>query len=190
MITGLIWRVTWSGAGLLVFWWLGYVLGDQLHRNGWLHALYWAGIAGTLMVLLALGYSIKKRYKAFPGRMVFWLQAHVVLTVLGNLLICIHVGGRTHALVPWMTFIVFLIVMISGQIGYFLHFYIKQKLAATKRALLEQGNSREEAEEELAWVIAGENLLSGWRRVHFPLNITLALALTLHIVSAVYYRGW
>lgn len=190
LITGLIWRTIWSGVGFLILWWSGYLLGAQLYRNHWLDALYWIGIVGTVMVILSMGYSIKKRFRSFPGRLAFWLKMHVSLTVLGNFLICLHIGGRTHAFVPWLTFAVFMVVMISGQVGYFFHFYLKQKLAAKRRLLLEAGKSVEEADEYLAWAISGENLLSGWRRVHFPLNITLTLALTLHIISAAYYRGW
>ncbi|MTV49095.1 hypothetical protein GJ688_08895 [Heliobacillus mobilis] len=187
---GLLWRIAWAGIGVLMIWYFGYILGIQWYEEHRLDSLYWSGIMGTLSVILSLGYSVKKRFKTFPGRLITWLKIHVFFTIIGNFLICFHVGGRTHAIVPWAAFVLFFIVMISGQIGYFLHFYVKKKLTVEKKTLMEKGKSRDEAEEDLIWMVAGERMLSQWRQIHFPLNAALGLLIALHVLSAVYYRGW
>ncbi|MCW2278626.1 hypothetical protein [Heliophilum fasciatum] len=185
----LIGRTLGLAAGFLLVWVVAYRLGGWMVHNRYDDLLYFSGWLGTVMVLASLGYSVKKLWKPLPGKLGTWLDLHMVLSMAGNFFVCLHVGGRSFALVPWLTFVFFLVVMLSGLVGYYLHFYSKRKIAQERKELKEEGLAPAEQEEALAWLITGEQILAGWRKVHIPLNITLGLLLLLHIVSALYYRG-
>ena len=98
------------------------------HRNqGYLNAEegvgYWLGIAGTAMMLLLVGYPLRKRFKVFSrlGKVSGWFRAHMVLGILGPALIVLHSNFKLGSMNSRLALLTMSIVVASGIIGRYLY---------------------------------------------------------------------
>ena len=174
------------GAGL---WWYGadYYLTpvasrpdhpqhDILNATGSLgHPLGWAGIA---MLLLLLGYSIRKRVSWLQplGALGHWLSAHVFLGLMGPLLITFHCGFKVEGLVS-ISYWSMIITMLSGVFGRYIYVQIpssviggRQSLATLTREAddLTQGLRQllgARADDLLADEVSWRRDVSGWQAI-------------------------
>lgn len=102
---------------------------------------HWIGIVGTALVVLSLGYSIKKRTRLIQaGKTKVWLDAHAYLGLIGPALIELHSGpsfdgvGGAARMMMWL-------VVLSGIAGKFLYNLIPRAMlegVETSTALLDE----------------------------------------------------
>jgi hypothetical protein len=80
------------------------------------------GILGTLMVLLLLIYSLRKRARLMRnwGELRIWLRYHIFLGVAGPILITLHTSFKFHGLVS-VSYWSMAAVALSGVIGRYLY---------------------------------------------------------------------
>ncbi len=90
-------------------------LDGLLHLIGLAWIGRYAGIPGTLLILLALGYSLRKRKVITWGTPRRWLRNHEWLTWIGALLIMVHGGIHLHAALPWFALGAMLVVVASAM---------------------------------------------------------------------------
>ncbi len=101
---------------------------------------YWLGIVGSVMMLLTLLYSLRKRLKSMRdwGQARTWYTIHMILGIIGPVLIVFHsnysLGASTNETVAMISMIV---VVISGIVGRYLHDKIRYGLYKNE-AKLEQ----------------------------------------------------
>ncbi|MGE5722787.1 MAG: hypothetical protein ACM3YM_10025, partial [Sphingomonadales bacterium] len=114
-----------------------------LHRNdSWIdpeHGLgYGLGIAGGSMMLLLLGYPLRKRARArsrAPGSVGFWFRFHMLLGLLGPLAILYHSRFSWGALNSAVALGAMIIVAASGLIGRFLYSHVHRGYSGRKLEL-------------------------------------------------------
>jgi hypothetical protein len=84
---------------------------------------YWLGICGSLMMLLLLMYSVRKRKKSMRsiGSIPTWFRIHMLLGVAGPVLIMFHSNFRLGALNSNVALFAMLTVAGSGVIGRYIY---------------------------------------------------------------------
>jgi hypothetical protein len=125
---------------------------------------YWLGIYGSLMMLLLLIYSFRKRNKAAKaiGSIRFWFRTHMMLGVIGPLLVLFHSNFRLGALNSNVALFAMLTVAISGAIGKYIygkiHMGLYGRKALAKEILAEAEELKQYLGEEMqaAVYVSGE----------------------------------
>ena len=94
------------------------------------------GVAGTGMMLLMLGYSVRKRVPLLrnAGPLRHWLDAHIFLGVFGPLLVVLHSSFKVQGLVA-LSFWSMVLVALSGALGRYLYLQIPRTRAGEEMAL-------------------------------------------------------
>lgn len=110
---------------------------------------YALGIAGLAMMVLLLGYSIRKRMRALrqAGAMRSWFEAHLILGLIGPTLILYHANFGLGSANATLSLICVLAVSGSGVGGRFLYGRMHRGLAGERRSV---GDLRKKARAELA----------------------------------------
>ncbi len=153
------------------------------------HRLF-TGIAGTLIIILSFGYTMRKRKKFTMGSAKNWLQAHEWLSIFGTFLILVHTGTHFKALVPVTTLIFMVIAFVSGLVGRYVYNNVRADLKIKQKGFKEAGLSADEIEQKLwAFTVASE-ALAKWRTVHMPIISFLGIMVLYHSISALYYAGF
>ena len=103
----------------------GWLTRDRLGINPGEGIGYWLGIAGASMMVILLGYPLRKRGGAIiPGSVGAWFKIHMTLGVLGPLLVLFHAGFSWRALNSGVALWAMILVVISGLIGRYLHVHL------------------------------------------------------------------
>lgn len=148
----------------------------------------YAGIPGTLLILLALGYSLRKRKVITWGAPRRWLRNHEWLTWVGALLILVHGGIHLHAALPWYALGAMLIVVASGLIGKFLLARARQRLEVRRKTI--NGDDSSPSSANLFWDEVAVDAMRKWRIVHLPIALGFAVLALGHILSILMFWGW
>gem|GEM_PF-3046709 len=173
-----------------------YVAGDRLPKTAYIYM----GIVGTVIVIISLGYVLRKRYLKKLSRMKTWLDLHVLTGSLGSFLIFVHSEFHFRALLPSLTLIFMQLVVISGVIGRYLISHLSKRISqekalaakASKTAAGEAagaGKSAREEEDDLMVMVFSVSLMKHWKLVHMQLTAVLTVLVVLHVISELYYRG-
>ncbi len=87
------------------------------------------GIVGTLMMILLLFYSLRKRTKLFgkAGAIGRWLDIHIFFGTIGPLLIVLHSTFKLNGIVS-VSFWSMILVSLSGFIGRYLYVQIPRTI--------------------------------------------------------------
>jgi hypothetical protein len=140
---------------------------DRAHHEG-----YWdykaggrvghkLGVAGSAMMLLMLGYSVRKRVPALrrTGPLRRWLDVHIYLGVFGPLLVVLHSSFKVQGLVA-LSFWSMVVVATSGVLGRFLYQQIPRTRAGEELALADVEQQDREVTETLRreFGLSGEQL--------------------------------
>lgn len=106
---------------------------------------YNLGLAGGLMLLTLLMYSLRKHLKFMQGlgKLKYWFRLHMILGVLGPIFILFHTTFRLGSLNASIAFYCMVLVASSGLIGKFAYTRIHRGLYGSR-------NTLKEAREELA----------------------------------------
>lgn len=100
---------------------------------------YFLGIIGGILVLILLGYPLRKRYRflRFIGSVKNWFQVHMMLGVLSTLTVLYHCNFAFGSLNSSLALVSMLLVAGSGVIGRFLYAKIHHGLFGRKKQLKE-----------------------------------------------------
>ena len=102
--------------------------GHQLWKPGGLYG-HGLGIIGSLMIILLLTYSARKRLRIFKrfGKLSIWLNYHIFLGIAGPVLITLHTTFKFSGLVA-ISYWSMMAVMISGFVGRYIYVKIPRKI--------------------------------------------------------------
>jgi predicted membrane channel-forming protein YqfA (hemolysin III family) len=76
------------------------------------------GIAGSALILLLAFFGIRKRwYRSRFGTLEQWLQSHIYLGLLVLVILFFHTGGRFTDKIAVATFVLAIVVVVSGIAG-------------------------------------------------------------------------
>jgi hypothetical protein len=142
-----VYVVGFAVVGLLFVNGAGYYRTPLLERAH--HEGYWTwkaggslghklGVGGSSMMVLMLGYSLRKRVAALRrlGALSRWLDVHIFLGVFGPLLVVLHSGFKVQGLVA-LSFWSMIVVASSGVLGRYLYLQIPRTRAGEALALAE-----------------------------------------------------
>ncbi|MEW6364070.1 MAG: hypothetical protein AB1714_05470 [Acidobacteriota bacterium] len=128
----------------LVMWRIGYAYRFWSYRPLWVFVQtthIWAGVLGTICILLSMSYSLGRRKWLPWGSARFWLSLHTVLGLAGPVLIEIHGYGKSYG-IAGLAGILMWIVSLSGFVG----LYLRRGL---KRTVEERQERRRQLESEI-----------------------------------------
>lgn len=148
------------------------------------------GIPGTLLILLSLFYSMRKRKLVTFGKPKTLLMLHETLAWLGALMILVHAGIHVYAIVPWLALVAMLVNVLSGMTGKFLLDRSRRFVAEKKAAYANQGLPEDEVEKRLFWDATTFDLMKKWRAVHLPITLAFAVLGFTHIFSIFLFWQW
>ena len=149
------------------------------------------GIPGVLLIVVSLAYSARKRKLISWGRPAKLLRQHERLAWAGSLLILVHAGIHFNAWLGWLAVGAMAINIGSGLTGKFLLQHARRRLLATKTALIAEGSSPDELEEQTYWDTITLNVIQQWRVIHFPIALAFAVLALAHMVSIfLCWRWW
>ncbi len=148
------------------------------------------GIPGTLLILLSLFYSMRKRKLVSFGKPKTLLMLHETMAWLGALMILVHAGIHVYAILPWLALIAMLVNVLSGMTGKFLLDRSRRFVAEKKAAYATQGMPEDEIEKRLFWDATTFDLMKKWRAVHLPITLAFAVLGVTHILSIFLFWQW
>lgn len=172
----------------LVF--LTVLIDAVLHVFGLVWIGRYAGIPGSLMILVSLGYSLRKHKLIERGRPPVWLRAHVALAWTGSLLVLVHAGIHFNSVLPWLALCVMLVNVGSGLVGKFLLARSNKHLVAKRAQLAGEGLAAEEVESRVYWDEIALGVMRQWCTVHYPIAFAFGVLALGHIASILLFWGW
>ena len=87
----------------------------------------WAGILGTLAIVLSMTFYLRRKNWIRFGSNRFWMKTHVILGLAGPVLIEIHGYGKNYGIAGWSALLMWM-VALSGFIGLYLRGYLSDDL--------------------------------------------------------------
>lgn len=136
---------------------------------------------GTLLGIVSLLYSLRKKHVIKIGSLRWWLGFHVLVGALSLLLVLGHGQYRYQALLPGLLIFLAIAIGITGFFGW--HLYL-----TTFKTLLGEIKSMEE-EEEYFMARMASSAFRFWRFVHVLASFA-AMCLTIsHGLSLIIFRG-
>jgi hypothetical protein len=129
----------WLTLLFLITWRVCYAYHFFRIRPVWLFleaATLWAGILGTLAIVLSMAFSLKRKHWLRFGSARFWMKTHVVLGLVGPVLIEIHGYGKNYGLAGWSALLMWA-VALSGFVGLYLRGYLNEDLKFRRERILE-----------------------------------------------------
>jgi hypothetical protein len=122
---------------------------------------YLLGLGGSLMMLLVLGFSWRKRVPTGRGSVAAWYNAHVLLGLFGALAVVVHARFAWGSINSSFALAATLLVVLSGLIA-------RYALGPARRS----GHR---------W---GRGVVEAWHYLHVPLYMVLVVAVILHVYMA------
>lgn len=123
------WR--WTGlalAGSTLALFLLQTRAEPFRHGGSSWGLGW-GIAALALLLLLLAFGLRKRaYRSRLGTLEGWLQGHVVLGLWSVVVVLLHAGERFEDRLALGTFLVLVVVVVSGIVGVLLYILLPRRL--------------------------------------------------------------
>jgi hypothetical protein len=109
------------------------------------------GVIGTIMMLVMLLYSVRKRTRLFgrAGRMSRWLGAHIYLGIWGPVLVTLHCAFKVQGLVA-VSYWSMVAVAASGVLGRYLYRQIPRSIAGSELSPAELAQRQGEMDRRLA----------------------------------------
>lgn len=120
--------------GLLAVAWL---YRDEGHLTAESGLGYWLGIIGGVIILLLLGYPLRKRLTSSSrlGRVSSWFRLHMIFGILGPALVVLHTNFRLGSLNSRLALYTMLIVVASGIVGRYLYAKVHRGLYGQQTAM-------------------------------------------------------
>lgn len=167
------------------------VAGDYLlHRLDLVWVGRYLGIPGTLLILLSLLYSLRKRKAIAGGDVKSWLRMHEIGTWLGSLMVLIHAGIHFNAILPWLATVAMGVNVISGMVGKLMLDRSRRHVQAQREHFQLRGLSKPAVEQAVFWEAVTLDAMAKWRKIHIPIFVVFAVLALGHIVSVFLFWGW
>jgi len=148
------------------------------------------GIAGTLLIIGALYYSLRKRKWVTAGEPKSLLKMHEFGTWLGSLMVLIHAGVHFNAILPWLATVAMGVNVISGMVGKMLLDQSREHVQGERERFQLRGLSKTEIERAVFWDAVALGAMVQWRKVHIPIFIVFSVLALGHIFSIFLFWGW
>lgn len=167
------------------------VIGDYLlHRLDLVWVGRYLGIPGTLLIIVSLTYSLRKRKVIATGNVKSWLNMHEIGTWLGSWMVLLHAGIHFNAILPWLATIAMGVNVISGMVGKMLLARSREHVQSQREHYQLRGLSKAELEQAVFWESVTFDAIAKWRKVHIPISIVFAVLAIGHIVGIFLFWGW
>jgi len=165
--------------------------GDYLlHRLNLLWVGRYLGIPGTVLIIISLIYSLRKRKIITAVNPKALLTFHEFTAWLGSLLVLIHAGIHFNAILPWLATVAMSVNVVSGLVGKLLLNQSRRHVQGERENLQLLGFSRVEVEQALFWDAVTLDAMTKWRKVHIPIFIVFVILALGHIISIFLFWGW
>ncbi len=165
--------------------------GDYLlHQLNLVWVGRYLGIPGTILIIISLIYSLRKRKVITAGNPKSLLTFHEFTAWLGSLLVLIHAGIHFNAILPWLATVAMSVNVVSGLVGKLLLDQSRRHVQGEREDLLLRGFSRFEVEQALFWDAVTLDAMTKWRKVHIPIFIIFVILALGHIISIFLFWGW
>ena len=165
--------------------------GDYLlHRLNLVWVGRYLGIPGTILIIVSLTYSLRKRKYITTGNPKSLLKLHELSTWLGSLMVLIHAGIHFNAILPWLATMAMGINAISGMVGKLLLDRSRRHVQSQREHFQLRGLSRPDVEQSIFWDAITLDAMTRWRKVHIPIFIVFAVLALGHIISIFLFWGW
>lgn len=148
------------------------------------------GIPGTILILISIAYSARKRKLISIGSPVALLRFHEQMAWAGSLLVLVHAGIHFNAILAWLAVVAMVINVGSGLTGKFLLQRSRRRLQETRQKLQDEGISPEALRERMYWDTMTFDVVKEWRVVHYPITLAFAILSTAHIIAVFLFWGW
>ena len=165
--------------------------GDYLlHRLNLVWVGRYLGIPGTVLIIISLIYSLRKRKVITAGNPKSLLTFHEFSAWLGSLLVLIHAGIHFNAILPWLATVAMSVNVVSGLVGKLLLGQSRRHVQGEREDLQLRGFSSVEVEQALFWDAVTLDAMTQWRKVHIPIFIVFVILALGHIISIFLFWGW
>ncbi|MEI6067904.1 MAG: hypothetical protein WCP96_11215 [Methylococcaceae bacterium] len=165
--------------------------GDYLlHQLNLVWVGRYLGIPGTILIIISLIYSLRKRKVITAGNPKSLLTFHEFTAWLGSLLVLIHAGIHFNAILPWLATVAMSVNVVSGLVGKLLLDQSRRHVQGEREDLQLRGFSRFEVEQALFWDAVTLDAMTKWRKVHIPIFIVFVMLALGHIISIFLFWGW
>jgi hypothetical protein len=161
-----------------------------LHRLNLVWVGRYLGIAGTLLIIGSLYYSLRKRNYVKAGDPKTLLTMHEFSAWLGSLMILIHSGVHFNAILPWLATAAMSVNVVSGLVGKMLLKRARVHVQGQRDRFQLRGMSKPEVEQAVFWDAVALSLMTQWRKVHIPIYIVFTAIALGHIISVFMFWGW
>jgi hypothetical protein len=161
-----------------------------LHRLNMVWVGRYLGIAGTLLIIGSLYYSLRKRNYVKTGDPKTLLTMHELSAWLGSLMILIHSGVHFNAILPWLATAAMSVNVVSGLVGKMLLKRARAHVQGQRDHFQLRGMSKPEVEQAVFWDAVALSLMTQWRKVHIPIYIVFTVIALGHIISVFMFWGW
>jgi len=161
-----------------------------LHRLNLVWIGRYLGIAGTVLIIGSMVYSLRKRKMITLGSPKSLLRLHEFCAWLGSLLVLIHSGIHFNAILPWLATFAMSVNVVSGMVGKLLLDRSRRHVQGEREHFQLRGLSKPEVEQSLFWDAVTLDAMTQWRKVHIPIFIVFAVLALGHIVSIFLFWGW
>jgi hypothetical protein len=133
-----IWRIGLGVLCALVLFLAWLVAYGDLYKAG-SNLGYNLGLAGGVMMLTLLLYTLRKRYRFFEplGPMLHWFRYHMVLGIGGPVLVLFHSTFKIGSMNARIALYSMLLVALSGIVGRFIYRHIHRGLYGRQLSLSE-----------------------------------------------------
>jgi len=148
------------------------------------------GIAGTVLIIGSLYYSLRKRKYVQSGNPASLLKLHEWSAWLGSLMVLIHSGIHFNAILPWLATLAMGINVVSGLVGKMLLSRSREHVQGERHKFALRGMSKPEVERAVFWDALTLDAMAQWRKVHIPIFIVFAVLALGHIISIFLFWGW
>ena len=115
----------------------------QTSKPGGIHG-HGVGILGTMMMLLLLTYSLRKKNIIFGnfGKIGNWLDFHIFLGIMGPLFVILHTSFKLNGIVA-ISFWSMISVALSGILGRYLYLQIPRNISGHEMSLKDVEDTNE-----------------------------------------------
>ena len=94
------------------------------------------GIAGSALIVILAAFGIRKRaYRSTFGTLENWMQSHIYLGLLAGIVLLLHTGFRFNDGIAVATFVLVVIVVLSGVAGAILYVTVPRLLTEVESNL-------------------------------------------------------
>lgn len=109
------------------------------------------GITGTVMILLMLSYTFRKRLRSLKrvGYLSTWLKYHIFFGIAGPILVTFHTAFKFGGLVS-ISYWSMIAVALSGFVGRYLYAKVPHKLSGEELSRKEMGKYHAELSQQLS----------------------------------------